>query len=54
MQQVKELFWDDEQAVMQLHPPKSTYRNHHPGCLHMWRPTDQNIPLPPADMVAPA
>lgn len=24
MCKVKEIFWDDEQAVMQLHPPKST------------------------------
>lgn len=26
---VKSLFWDDEDCVMQLHPPKSTYVNDH-------------------------
>jgi hypothetical protein len=38
MSWVKELFFDDEEAVMQLHPRKSQYVNYHPFCLHMWRP----------------
>ena len=33
---VKDLFWDEEEAVMQLHPPKSTWINNHPFCLHLW------------------
>jgi hypothetical protein len=45
---IKELFWDDEDAVMQLHPPKSTWINNHAFCLHLWRPQDGNIPLPPS------
>lgn len=48
---IKELFWDDEEAVMQLHPAKSTYVNNHPYCLHLWRPTAQAIPLPPQEAV---
>ena len=44
---VKSLFWDDEDTVMQLHPPKSKWINNHPYCLHLWRPTQQEIPLPP-------
>lgn len=44
---VKDLFWDEEDAVMQLHPPKSTWVNNYPGCLHLWRPIGQTIPLPP-------
>jgi hypothetical protein len=53
MCKVKELFWDDEDAVMQLHPPKSKYVNNHPGCLHLWRPADpdKGIPLPLSLMV---
>ena len=50
---VKELFWSDNEAVMQLHPPQSDYRNCHPYCLHLWRPIDSEIPLPPGIMVAP-
>jgi len=45
---VKDLFWDEEEPVMQLHPPKSTWVNNHNFCLHLWRPLDGNIPLPPA------
>lgn len=49
---IKSLFWDDEDTVMQLHPPKSTWINNHPYCLHLWRPTDgSTIPLPPSIMV---
>lgn len=46
MCKVKELFWDDEDAVMQLHPPKSRYVNQHPGCLHLWRPTEPGVTIP--------
>jgi len=53
MCQVKDLFWEEEDAVMQIHPPKSQYVNQHPGCLHLWRPTDAGveIPLPYAAML---
>ena len=54
MHAVKGWFWGDEETVMQLHPPKSVYRNHHPFVLHLWRPTSTPIPLPPPDAVAPA
>lgn len=45
---VKDLFWDEEEAVMQLHPPRSTWVNNHPFCLRLWRPSNGNIPLPPS------
>ena len=44
---VKDLFWDEEEMVMQLHPPKSKWINNHPYCLHLWRPTKETIPAPP-------
>ena len=44
---IKDLFWDAEDCVMQLHPPKSSYVNNHPNCLHMWRPVQVGIPVPP-------
>lgn len=54
MCRIKELFWDDEDCVMQLHPPKSEYVNYHQYTLHLWRPIDgQKIPRPPAIMVGP-
>lgn len=48
---VKDLFFDPEEAVMQLHPPRSTWVNNHPYVLHLWRPTEQAIPLPPPRLV---
>jgi len=45
---VKDLFWNPEEAVMQLHPPKSDYVNMHPYCLHLWRPLHVEMPLPPS------
>jgi len=46
MCKVKELFWDDEDCVVQFHPPKRDYVNLHPYCLHLWRPIGATIPLP--------
>jgi hypothetical protein len=48
---VKSLFWDDEDTVMQLHPPKSEWVNHAAFCLHLWRPLELEIPRPPNYMV---
>lgn len=48
---IKGVFWDDEDCVMQLHPPRSSWINNHPYCLHLWRPTEGAIPLPPPLMV---
>jgi hypothetical protein len=48
---VKDLFWDHEDTVMQLHPPKSDWVSNHSFCLHMWRPVGIEIPRPPALMV---
>lgn len=45
---VKDLFWDTEETVMQLHPPKSQWVNNHPNCLHLWRPLNAEIPMPPS------
>ncbi len=51
MCELKALFWDVEDAVMQLHPPQSQWVNVAPCCLHLWRPTEAAVPLPPQFMV---
>ena len=48
---IKNMFWDDEDIVLQFHPPKSEYVNNHPYCLHLWRPLEKQIPLPPSILV---
>lgn len=50
---IKGLFFDDEETVVQYHPPKSQYVNHHPYCLHLWRPHGVELPLPPMIAVGP-
>lgn len=48
---IKDLFWNPSEAVMQLHPPETEYVNNMRYCLHLWRPTDATVPLPPQYMV---
>jgi hypothetical protein len=48
---VKDLFWREDEVVIQYHPAKSDYINCHPHCLHLWRPTKETIPMPPTFMV---
>jgi hypothetical protein len=51
MDWIKGQFWDDDEAVMQLHPPRADWVNNHEYCLHLWKPTSATIPLPPSMMV---
>lgn len=53
MEDVKRRFWDDTDTVMQLHVPPKDHVNCHPYCLHLWRPTNCEIPRPPGIFVAP-
>lgn len=46
MNTLKQMFFEDDETVMQLHPPKSEYISNHQYCLHLWRPTKKHIPLP--------
>lgn len=48
---IKEAFWQDDEVCMQLHPAKKDYINNHPYCLHIWKPINQEIPMPPSIMV---
>lgn len=51
MCQVKDVCWDLEDVVMQLHPRRSEYVNQHPHVLHLWKPSGESIPEPPAMLV---
>lgn len=55
MCQVKDMFWREDEACMQLHPKKEDYINNHPYCLHIWKPIKEElgveIPLPPSILV---
>ena len=48
---VKDLFFEEEETVIQYHPPRSKYINDGEYVLHMWRPQKIKIELPPLFMV---
>lgn len=50
---VKDLFWGEDACIIQFHPPKSDYVNCHKYCLHLWRWTKGDIPMPPSYLVGP-
>jgi hypothetical protein len=50
---VKDLFWSEEECVVQFHPPRSAYINNHPHCLHLWR-QKAGFPMPPSILVGVA
>ena len=51
MNYIKDLFWGDDDLVVQYHPPKKDYINNHPYVLHLWRPVGTIIPAPPSILV---
>ena len=51
MEQIKRLFFRDDETAMQLHVPPEDHINNHPHVLHLWRPQDAEIPRPPGVMV---
>ncbi len=53
MCQIKDLFWGEDDWVMQFHPARAEYINCHPHCLHLWRPVDSPIAVPPSILVGP-
>lgn len=52
MESIKRLFFRPDEIAMQLHVATSDHISFHPNCLHIWRPQNAEIPLPPKVMVA--
>jgi hypothetical protein len=51
MCKIKDIFWSDDDCVVQYHPPKSDYVNNHQHTLHLWRPIEDILPRPDPIMV---
>lgn len=51
MEYVRGLFFRPTETVMQLSVPRGKHINIHPHCLHLWRPQQCEIPLPPPEFV---
>lgn len=48
---LKDMFFKDDEVVVQYHPAKGEYVNNMPNCLHLWRPINEVLPTPPSIMV---
>ena len=48
---IKNLFWNEDEAVIQIHPAKSEYVSNVPNCLHLWRCSYKEMVLPPKILV---
>ena len=51
MCKLKDMFWNEDEAVIQIHPPKADYVNNMPNCLHLWRCYYKEMVLPPSCLV---
>lgn len=51
MNYIKDLFWDEEECVVQFHPPKKEYVNNQSNTLHLWKPIGKKIETPPSILV---
>lgn len=47
MCEMKDAFWNEDEVVIQFHPAKKDYVNIADNCLHLWRPVNETIPVPP-------
>lgn len=52
MEFVKRTFFRPDAVAFQLHVAEANHISLHPHCLHIWRPHDVPVPLPPSWMVA--
>ena len=45
---LKDMFFNDEEWVVEFHPAKADYVNNMPNCLHLWKPLHEIQPIPPS------
>ena len=48
---MKDIFWNKNECCIEYHPKEEDYVNNHPHCLHIWKPTEVEIPKPPSILV---
>ena len=48
---IKDTFWNEDECCVEYHPAKKDYVNNHEYCLHIWKPIEQELPMPPSIMV---
>ena len=52
MNLIKDLFWTEDETVVQYHPRKKDYVNRYEYCLHLWRRIGSDDgDLPPRNLI---
>lgn len=51
MCRLKDMFFYEDEVVVQYHPAKKDYVNMIHNCLHLWKPIDETLPVPPSIFV---
>ena len=51
MCRMKDIFWNKDEVCVEYHPKEEDYVNMHKHCLHIWRPTEVELPVPPHILV---
>jgi hypothetical protein len=51
MCKVKAFFFEDDEVAVEYHVPVKDHVNVHPHTLHLWRPLNVEMPVPPIWMV---
>lgn len=51
MCEIKSMFWEDDECVVQFHPTASEYVNNHNTCLHLFKMVGGEFPQPPSVLV---
>lgn len=46
MCEIKDIFWGEDETVIQFHPKKSAYINVYPYALHLWKKIGEDFELP--------
>ena len=47
----KNMFFNEDETCVEYHPAKKDYVNNMPHCLHIWRPLNEKLPIPPSIFV---
>ena len=51
MCRMKDMFWEENETCVEYHPAKENYVNNMPYCLHIRKPINQELPIPPSIFV---
>ncbi|MDE5860853.1 MAG: hypothetical protein K2H28_01515 [Ruminococcus sp.] len=49
--ETKEIFWNDDECVIQYIPSESMHKDKYNNCLYLWKSVSVEIPIPPETLI---